>query len=461
MESTISTEDPRIKQFWDGYFETIQLFRVPENRHSWYQKHVEAFIRYLPAIRLLNRKPEHVEQWLTQTGRNPELTDWQFRQRVDALRLLYCHRLKAPWAGDFDWSYWSSGATRLEADHATTARTYEVIDKSVDNPTNYLGKAFPDVYRRFLVAIRIPDYAFNTEKSYLAWINRFLYFHQNSHIDQLAEAEVAAFLEDLAMKRKVASATQAQALNALVFFFAKVLERPLGQIGAYKQATRPQRLPTVLSQGEITSLFAGMSGIQGFMAKLMYGTGLRVTECVRLRILDLDFAYKQIIVRDAKGKKDRGVPIPDRLASYLQEQILKVKSQHDDDLKAGFGSVFMPNALARKYPNAANELRWQYLFPASRLAQDPRSGIMRRHHIHQSGLQRAINKAAKQAGIMKRVTSHTLRHSFATHLLESGTDIRTVQALLGHADVSTTMIYTHVVGRGGQGVRSPLDLITS
>ena len=461
MEPTASTEDPRIKQFWDDYIQTVQLFRIPENAHSWYQKHVEAFIQYLPAIRLLNRKPEHIEQWLTQTGRDTELEDWQFRQRVDALRLLYCHRLKAPWATGFDWPYWSSGAMRLEADHATTARTYEMIDEAVNSPENYLGKAFEDIYRRFLVAIRIPDYAINTEKSYLGWINRFLYFHQNLHPGQLSEPEVASFLEHLVIKLKVAGATQSQALNALVFFFAQVLDRPLGKIGSYKQSTRPRRLPTVLSQDEITALFEEISGLLGSMARLMYGTGMRVTECVRLRILDIDFSYQQIIVREAKGKKDRGVPIPKKLTSFLQEQILKVKSQHDEDLKAGFGAVFMPNALARKYPTAEYELRWQYLFPASRIAQDPRSGIMRRHHIHQSALQRAIKRGATQAGIMKRVTSHTLRHSFATHLLESGVDIRTVQALLGHADVSTTMIYTHVVGRGGQGVRSPLDLITT
>ncbi len=460
MESTKSAEeDPRIKQFWEAYLETISLFRIPEKAHSWYQKHVESFIQYLPKVRLLNREPEHIEQWLTQIGRNTGLEDWQFRQQVDALRLLYCHRLKVPWATDFDWPYWSRGAMRLEVDHTTTARTYEMIDEAVNSPENYLGKAFTDIYRRFLVAIRIPDYAINTEKSYLGWINRFLYFHQNLHPDQLAEPEVASFLEHLVITRKVASATQAQALNALVFFFAQVLERPLGKIGSFKRSTRPQRIPTVLNQDEISRLFANISGLQGFMARLMYGTGMRVTECVRLRILDLDFAYKQIIVRDAKGKKDRGVPIPEKLACDLQQQILNVKSKHDDDLKAGFGSVFMPHALARKYPNAACELCWQYLFPASRVAQDPRSGILRRHHIHQSVLQRAIKRAATKADIFKRVTSHTLRHSFATHLLESGVDIRTVQALLGHADVATTMIYTHVVGRGGQGVISPLDIL--
>lgn len=197
------------------------------------------------------------------------------------------------------------------------------------------------------------------------------------------------------------------------------------------------------------------------MVKLMYGTGMRVIECVSLRILDLNFDYKQIVVRAGKGNKDRVVPMPESLASYLQEQILTVKKQHDKDLKNGFGSVFLPTALARKYPNAEFELRWQYLFPASRLAQDPRSGIVRRHHIHQSVIQRVVKKATSDAKIIKRVTSHTLRHSFATHLLESGADIRTVQDLLGHADVSTTMIYTHVVGRGGQGVKSPLDNLST
>jgi site-specific recombinase XerD len=395
---------------------------------------------------LLNRKPEHVEQWLTQSGRNIELADWQFSQRVDALRLLYCLRLKAPWATDFDWSYWSSGAMRLEADHATIARTYEMIDKTVDNSGNHLGKAFPDIYRRFLVAIRIPDYAINTEKNYLSRINRFLYFHLNPHSDQLSEPRVASFLEHLVIKRKVAGATQAQALNALVFFFAQVLERLLGKIGSHKKSIRPQRIPTVLSQGEITCLFTEMSGLQGFMARLMYGTGMRETECVRLRTLDLDFPYKQILVRDAKGKKDRGVPIPDKLAGNLQEQILKVKVRHAECVGAKISkrrkritvAVFIPGK-----PSCARSSQRNY----AKASYSPISSST------------GNKKAATQAGIMKRVTSHTLRHSFATHLLESGVDIRTVQALLGHADVSTAMIYTHVMGRCGQGFRSPLDLL--
>ena len=461
MDSDYSLNNPRIEQFWDGFFSTLALFRVPARAHSWHRKHIEAFIDFLPEIRLIHRNSTHVEQWLTQAGHNIKLEDWQFRQQVDALRLLYCHYLKLPWASNFDWDYWTSGAMRLESDHVTTARTYEMIDNAVNCPANYLAQSFPEIYRQFLVSMRIPEYSMNTEKSYLGWINRFLRFHHGLLPSHLSEPEVASFLEHLALKRKVAGATQSQALNALVFFFARVLEKPLGQIGAYKRPNRPRRIPTVLSPDEINMLFAELSGLKGLMIRLMYGTGMRVIECVRLRILDLDFSYKQIVVRASKGNKDRVVPMPDSLANDLQAQIYKVKRQHDNDLEQGFGTVFMPTALARKYPNADTELRWHYLFSASRLAQDPRTGVMRRHHIHQSAIQRAIKKAATCAGIIKRVTSHTLRHSFATHLLEYGSDIRTVQDLLGHADVSTTMIYTHVTGRGGNGVKSPLDILQS
>ena len=235
----------------------------------------------------------------------------------------------------------------------------------------------------------------------------------------------------------------------------------MGEIGPYRRPKKPQRLPTVLSPQEINSLLKQVTGINWLIIHLMYGTGMRVMECVRLRQLDLDFDYRRIIVRASKGMKDRSVPMPEVLVDPLKSQIRAITEQHELDLAAGFGSVFMPDALARKYPNASKELRWQYLFPASRIAQDPRTGELRRHHLHQSAVQKMVKRSAEAAGIQKRVTSHTLRHSFATHLLESGSDIRTVQELLGHADVSTTMIYTHVVGRGGQGTRSPHDRLSS
>ncbi|MFC1684142.1 integron integrase [Pseudomonadota bacterium] len=457
MDSSIQSTDHRVEQFWDRYLKVARLFRVPEKALPWYRRHVQTFIDDFPGIRLQDQCSENIELWLERVGRDPRFSHWQYRQKVDSLRLLFCHLLKIPWAANFDWDFWLTAALPLGNDHPTVARTYEMNSQVVENPKNYLGKEFPELYRKFLAAVRIPDFSINTERSYLGWIIRFLQFHQNTLPQHCAEPEVASFLEHLAVRRKVAGATQAQALNALVFFFARVLEQPLGEIGPFKRPKKPKRIPTVLSPSEIEQILSRIDGVKGLMCRLMYGTGMRVMECAHLRILDLDFPYKQIIVRASKGKKDRVVPMPEVLTAALHKQVQWVDELHEKDTKAGFGSVMIPEALARKYPNAEKELRWQFLFPASRLAQDPRSGIMRRHHIHQSVIQKAIRSAATQSKIVKRVTSHTLRHSFATHLLESGSDIRTVQDLLGHADVSTTMIYTHVISKGGNGVRSPLD----
>ncbi len=457
MDSGIQSQNSSIDRFWTRYFEVLKLFRVPERSIPWYQKHIQAFIAAHPSTRLQEHTPESLQRFLEQLGCNEQIGEWVFRQKVDALRLLFCHLLKFSWAKSFDWNMWSVGAESLGKDQPSVEYSYRMIDKGVDEAGNYLAKIFPEIYRKFLVAIRMPDYSINTEKSYLSWIVRFLRFHPERHPYNFSEPDVASFLEHLAIKRKVAGATQAQALNALVFFFARVLERPLGEIGPFKRPQRPKRIPTVLSPNEMQSILSHLRGMTGLMVHLMYGTGLRVTECVRLRILDLDFEYRNIVVRQSKGKKDRSVPMPDMLVEHLQRQIQFVQEQHMRDSAAGCGTVYIPEALSRKYPNAKNELRWRYLFPANRLARDPRSDVVRRHHIHQTVVQKAIRQAAMKAGIVKRVTSHTMRHSFATHLLESGADIRTVQELLGHSDVSTTMIYTHVVGRGGHAARSPLD----
>ncbi|MEJ1385347.1 MAG: integron integrase [Candidatus Sedimenticola sp. (ex Thyasira tokunagai)] len=459
MNSMSESEDPHITVFWEQYLEVVQLFRVPDKALPWYRRHVQAYIDAHPNTRLKGQTPDNLQRWFNLMGRNAALSTWQYRQRVDALRLLYCHLLKIPWAKDFDWDYWSSGAQPLGNDHPTVARTYEMIDKAVSNPKNDLARHYPDVFRKYLAAARIPDYSISTEQTYLHWINRFLRFHKNALPQGCAEREVASFLEYLAVQRKVSGATQSLALNALVFLYARVLETPLGDIGPFRRPKHPRRIPTVLSPKEVEQVFSHIEGMKKLMICLMYGTGMRVMECVRLRIMDLDFAYKQINIRMAKGKKDRVVPMPQVMVDILQKQMAWVKLKHDKDLQDGFGRVMIPEALSRKYPNAERELRWQYLFPASRIAQDPRSGIMRRHHIHPSVIQKAVKKASAEAGITKRVTSHTFRHSFATHLLESGSDIRTVQELLGHSDVATTMIYTHVTKKGGLGVASPLDAL--
>ena len=458
MDSSNDTTDPRVGQFWKNYLALAKRFRVRDNALPWYRKHVERLIDWRPNLRLHDYSAEDVQAWLEHLARNPKLGDWQMRQQLDAVRILFAYLLKAPWTREFDWDHWLSDGRQLGSDHPTIARSFEPPVKSSHN---LLSINHPEIYRRFLTAIRLPDYSINTEQSYLAWINRFLLFHGGTRPNDFAEPEVAAFLEHLALRRKVAVGTQNLALNALVFFFSRVLERPLGDLGPFRRPTKPRRIPVVLSPNEITAVFAGVEGMKGLMIRLMYGSGLRVMECVRLRIMDLDFDYKQVTIRFSKGKKDRVVPMPDTLIEQLHAQVRWRQRLHEKDQDAGITGVFIPPALARKYPNADNELRWQYLFPSSRVSQDPRSRKIRRHHLHQTVIQKSIRIAANNAGITKRVTSHTLRHSFATHLLASGADIRTVQDLLGHADVSTTMIYTHVLGRGSQGARSPLDTLNT
>jgi integron integrase len=279
----------------------------------------------------------------------------------------------------------------------------------------------------------------------------------NRSPDAIDADEISNFLKKLAVRGNVAPSTQNQALSALVFFFDKVLDRALGDLPEFVRAKRPKRRPTVLSRHDVTRLLGAMDGLKSLMASLLYGTGMRLIECLRLRVQDIDFDYRQILVRDGKGGKDRVVPLPGRLVAALEAQLESAKSVRAEDLANGLGEVFMPYALWRKFPNGAKEWGWQYVSHSGRLSADPRSGAVRRHHLHENTLQVALKRAARAAGIKKRVSTHALRHSFATHLLESGYDIRTVQEPLGHADVSTTMIYTHVLNKGGLGVRSPLD----
>jgi integron integrase len=273
----------------------------------------------------------------------------------------------------------------------------------------------------------------------------------------MAETEVTEFLTHLARDRNVAASTQNQALSALLFLYKEVLKQEIGWLGGVERAKRPARLPVVLTRDEVHKIFAHLHGKDRLMAGLLYGSGLRLMECARLRVKDVDLGYLRITVRDGKGGKDRVTMLPVNLAQPLERHLHKIKAQHDEDLEAGFGSVFLPNALDRKYRGAAKEWAWQYVFPSSRLSVDPRSGARRRRHVEESSLQLAMKRAVGSSGIQKPATCHTLRHSFATHLLENGYDIRTVQELLGHKDVSTTMIYTHVLNRPGIGVKSPLE----
>ncbi|HET7314667.1 integron integrase [Salinisphaera sp.] len=305
--------------------------------------------------------------------------------------------------------------------------------------------------------IRLKHYSIRTETTYLAWIRRFILFHGKRHPKDMGKPEVEAFLTHLAVDRHVAASTQNQALNAVLFLYKEVLGTELPWMDDVVRVKRPARIPEVLSAPEVARLLAQLDGTYRLMASLLYGSGLRLMEAIRLRVKDVDFEYRQILVRDAKGAKDRVTPLPTSVTDALKVQIDRVAEQHWADVIAGYGSVDLPTALARKYPNAQSELAWQYVFPSSRLSTDPRSGETRRHHLSEKGLQHAVKGAVKRAGINKKASCHTLRHSFATHLLERGNDIRTVQELLGHKSVQTTMIYTHVLKLGGRGVVSPLD----
>lgn len=308
--------------------------------------------------------------------------------------------------------------------------------------------------------LRVQHYSIRTERTYLDWIERFIRHHGLRSRDELMlapEAKIEAFLTHLAVDGDVAPSTQNQAMNALLYLYRNVLQLALnGRIDAVR-ADRKTRLPVVLTPDETRRLLAMMDGQPGLMARLIYGSGMRIMECVRLRVKDVDFGMKEITVRSGKGDKDRLVPLPESLVPALKEQVARVRIMHEQDLAAGGGSVYLPHALERKYPNAAREWIWQYFFPAHAVSKDPRSDAVRRHHVNEDTLGKALRQAVLRCGIAKQVSPHTLRHSFATHLLQRGTDIRTIQSLLGHNDVSTTMIYTHVLRQGGQGVRSPLD----
>ncbi len=328
-------------------------------------------------------------------------------------------------------------------------------DESAQSARSEIGR--PRLLERVHEAIRRRYYSPRTEEAYVHWMRRYILFNGRRHPDSLGEAEVTAFLNHLAAERRVAAATQNQALSAILFLYREVLGRELAWLDGVQRPTRPPRLPVVLTRAEMERLLAQLTGTRWLIASLLYGAGLRVMECLRLRVKDVELSYRQILVRDGKGEKDRVTMLPERLLQPLRGHLERVRLLHARDLREGYGEVHLPYALGRKYPRAGREWCWQYVFPSQHRSADPEDGVVRRHHLYESVPQRAIKVAALAAGIAKPVSCHALRHTFATHLLEGGYDIRTVQELLGHSDVSTTMIYTHVLNKGGRGVTSPFD----
>jgi integron integrase len=316
----------------------------------------------------------------------------------------------------------------------------------------------PKLLDRLRAEIRMRHYSLRTEQAYVDWARRFILFHNKRHPKEMGAGELRDFLSHLAVDRNVSASTQNQAKSALLFLYREVLKIELPWLDEVISAKTAKRLPVVLTQVEMRDLLNAMSGTMGLMASLLYGTGMRLMEGLRLRVKDVEFSRREIIVREGKGNKDRVTVLPENVILPLKAHLEKVKALHERDLAAGFGEVFLPDALAVKYPSAPKAWGWQFVFPSPVRSIDPRSGVERRHHVYETSVQRAVREASRLAGIHKPVTPHVLRHSFATHLLQAGYDIRTVQELLGHADVSTTMIYTHVLNKGGRGVKSPLDM---
>ena len=443
---------------WHRYKLALVDANVRHKYHPWYVRHVKQFLACFADQRLSDIDVSQMKAHLDNLDPHQFENDWQHVQYIDAIDILISNTAGLVWGSDFPWEQYKQEIQSVDINHPTLARETNGIDPVEPVFSKQLSDTHAEVISELARELKIRDYAIRTEQTYCHWVQRFLLENNSCATSELNQKQVKTFLSNLVLRRNVSRSTQSVALSSLAFFFKEILKKELLEIEHFKSSRRA-KLPVVLTHAEVHRLFAQMNGIHLLMSRLMYGSGMRIIECIRLRIKDIDFTYQTISVMNSKGGKSRRVPLPEKCIEELREQIKNTSALHDEDLALGFGEVFLPDALARKYPSAATEKAWQYVFPGKRLSVDPRSGLTRRHHQHETSLQRAFKSAAAKAGISKQVSSHCMRHSFATHLLESNYDIRTVQELLGHSDVSTTMIYTHVMNRPGIApVVSPLDV---
>ena len=434
-------------EFWSDFRGIVVSKGINEKHADYYVNWGERFAKSIKGVSLKRRTEDQIALFLYNLQQSSHIEDWQVKQAAHAIELLYNDylnieaKVKVPGGG---------ALKRESGDNPNTV-------PQPDLPR--VEKKYAELMEKIRKAISVRHYSIRTEQAYIYWAKRFIYYNDMKSPEEMGALELKSFLEYLAKERGVAASTQNQALNALVFFFEQVMGREIGEIGEFTKAKRPRKLPVVLSREETSALLAHLKGRNAIITGLLYGSGLRIMECLRLRIKDIDFEQGQIMVREGKGAKDRITTLPERYVKELRSHIKKVRTGHDKDLEEGYGDVYLWPSIERKYPNASKEWKWQYVFPSDRLSVDPRSGAVRRHHLNESNIQKAIKRASAAAQIHKQVSCHTLRHSFATHLLESGYDIRTVQELLGHKDVSTTMIYTHVLNKPGLAVKSPADTL--
>jgi integron integrase len=443
------------------FLQRISSLPIKPAARDYYVRWAESWTKALG-----HQSAERTQAYFDGLGRSTSIADWQFRQAVDAARILACDVLTTSWALSFDWQSLSDQARALEPEHRTLAREAIPVRAVIPAPKNPgpLPATFDEIARitdALRRSIRLVGHAYATEETYVHWTTRFTRFcliKLKQTPKQAVPGGITAYLDYLALERNVAPATQSQALNALSFLTKNVLGLREFTLDHITPARGQRRPPVVMTRAEVRSLIARLENPWKLAAQLMYGSGLRVMETLRLRVKDLDFGQGTITIHDGKGGRHRIVPLPKSLEQRLNDHLAAAHTKHLQDLAVGAGDVHMPEALLRKWPGATREWPWQYLFASATLCPHPRTGRMARHHLHETSMQRQFKDAVRKAAIPKRATCHTMRHSFATHLLESGTDIRTVQSLLGHASVETTMIYLHVMKRPGAGAPSPLDL---
>jgi integron integrase len=438
---------------WPRYLTALRRARVPPRHGEWYERWIRRFSSFDRNIPLTERSYESVARFLKAVNDYQGVQAWQLVQADHALFILYRDVFRVPWI-----DVWRSPEASASPPEAIPEGAGERSWRSFRDQVRSVSQgALGELTARLHAEIRTRGYSYKTEATYRHWAQRFLAFASARSLDEVPGETVREYLEYLAVRRGVTAATQSQALNALVFLFDRVLKRPLGEIGEFPRAKRPARLPTVLDRAQVRLLLGKLDGSAALVCRLLYGSGLRLSEGLRLRIKDVDLEHRQLLIRDGKGAKDRITVLADSVVDAMSAQMDLARERHSRELELGRGETWIWPALERKYPGLSRNPGWQFVFPASGLWRDPDSGRLLQLHIHESAVQKAVRSAAVAAGIEKPVGCHTLRHCFATHLLESGSDIRTVQELLGHSDVSTTMIYTHVLNRPGLAVRSPAD----
>ncbi len=445
---------------WARFAMGLSSRGVDPARHEFCRIWVRKFLAFIKPRKFEEAVKEDVEGFVVRLLEDGK-AGWQLDQAVLALRVMFEEVDPRRWA-----TPWTVEVPAEVKDGLGNGRAAELPRGPVGDKARFDGRTdegdVPEKYGAFMEqvreSLRLARYSYRTEKTYLDWVRRFIVFAQPAARSDIAWVAAQEYLDYLTLVRRVSGSTLNQALSALQFVFRGVLRKPAGGAGEATRPARRERLPTVLGREEVKSLLGEMQGTGLLMAQLMYGAGLRVMECVRLRVKDVDFANRCLMVRSGKGDKDRRAPLPVSVVDGLKAQLEMAKARWEKDRELGVEGVFLPEALAVKYPNAATEWAWYWVFPAAELSEDPWTSKIRRHHLTENGIQQLVKRCALRAGLAKPVTPHTLRHSFATHLLEGGADIRTVQELLGHSDVSTTMIYTHVLNRPGMAVRSPLDM---